>query len=110
MPDFRLMYDKEYLSCMHLQGKEHKATISRVVPGELSNKSGKVKKPILILTGLPPGMPVKYALPISVGTSVIAPAYGFDYEKWIGKDVVLYPSTTPLAGAVVDCIRIKIPK
>ena len=37
----------------------------------------------------------------------IAAIHGKDYEGWVGKKIVIYPTQCQMAGKTVDCIRVK---
>ena len=39
----------------------------------------------------------------------ISNIYGVETAGWMGKQVILFPSTTPFQGEVVACIRVKGP-
>jgi hypothetical protein len=107
--DVRKLYDKEYLYAYDLEGKEVTVTIERVKGGTLVGTGGKSnKKPIVHFKGASKGL----ALNIT-NARVIAQLYGgFDSEKWIGKRITLYPTTTTFGSQTVDCIRIRnsVPK
>lgn len=107
--DVRKLYDKPYIYHYDLEGRDVTLTIERIVAGTLVGTSGKAsKKPILYFKGTEKG----YALPITMA-KVIQQMYGtFDLDKWIGKKITLYPSTTQMGGQTVECIRIRptIPK
>lgn len=104
--DVRAMYDKEYLYAYDLQGKEVTLTIEKVVRGELMGTGGrKNKKPVVYFKE---GAEKKGLGLCITNARTIASLYGgFEIEKWIGKRIVLYPTTTLFGGATVDCIRIR---
>ena len=105
MPDYRTMFDSEYLGSWDLQGREATVTISAVTTGNLVGLGGrKARKPILSFEGKEKGLCCGKTI-----CRVIAAAYGTVTEGWVGKRVVLYVDKTTLAGEIVDCIRVKIP-
>jgi hypothetical protein len=109
MADVRKMFDKAYIYAYDLEGKDVTVTIERVTGGTLVGTGGKSnKKPVLYFKGTTKGL----ALNIT-GARVIAGLYGgFDSDKWIGKRITLYPTTTTFGSQTVDCIRIRnvVPK
>jgi len=40
---------------------------------------------------------------------VLAGAFGDNTDGWVNKTVVVYPTTTEMAGKTVPCLRIRIP-
>lgn len=104
MPDVRKMYEKDYIYAYDLEGKDVTVTIERVAAGELTGEGGKKsKKPVLYFRGSKKGLGL-----CITNARVIAGLYGgFDSERWIGKQITLYPTTTKFGSATVDCIRIR---
>ena len=109
MTDVRKMFDKAYVYSYDLEGRDVTVEIIRIAGGTLVGTGGKSnKKPVLYFKGTQKGL----ALNIT-GARVIAGLYGgFDSEKWLGKKITLYPTTTTFGSQTVDCIRIRnvIPK
>lgn len=104
MPDFRMMFDKDYLYAYMLQGKEWTLEIERVLGGEITGEGGKKsKKPICWFKGR------KKPLALNVtNCKTIASMYGVRTEEWIGKKITIYPSTTEFGNkGTVDCIRVR---
>lgn len=103
MPDFRTMYEKDFIFAFDLDGRDVTATIERVIAGELTGTGGKkAKKPIVYFKGSPKGL----ALCVTNGRTIAA-LYGNKTEAWVGKRITMFPTTTQFGGAVVDCIRIR---
>ena len=103
MPDFRSMYEKEFVYAYDLDGKDVTVTMERVQVGELVGTSGKkTKKPVVYFKGSPKGL----ALCVTNGRTIAA-MYGNKTEAWIGKRITMFPTTTQFGGAVVECIRIR---
>lgn len=102
--DVRKLYDKAYIYAYDLEGRDVTVEIIRVVGGTLVGTGGKSnKKPVVYFKGTEKGL----ALNIT-NARVIAGLYGgFESEKWIGKRVTLYPTTTTFGAQTVDCIRIR---
>lgn len=107
--DVRKLYDKAYIYAYDLEGRDVTVEIVRVTGGTLVGTGGKSnKKPVLYFKGTEKGL----ALNIT-NARVIAGLYGgFDSEKWIGKRITLYATTTTFGSQTVDCIRIRptVPK
>ena len=107
--DVRSLFDKAYLYAYDLQGRDVTVTIAKVTGGTLVGTNGqKTKKPVLFFQGAKKG----FACNIT-NVRTIASLYGsFDDQKWIGKRITLYPTTTSMGGETKDCIRIRptIPK
>ncbi len=104
MPDVRKMYEKDFIYAYDLEGKDITVTIERVTAGELTGEGGKKsKKPVLYFRGSKKGLGL-----CITNARVIAGLYGgFDSDKWIGKKITLYPTTTKFGKDTVDCIRIR---
>lgn len=104
--DVRSFYDKEFLYAFDLGGKDVTLTIEKVVRGELTGTGGKKsKKPIVYFKE---GTEKKGLGLCITNARTIAQLYGsFEAEKWIGKWITLYPTTTTFGSATVDCIRIR---
>jgi hypothetical protein len=108
--DVRTMYDKELLYAHDLAGQDVTLTIAEVKRGELTGTGGKKnKKPIVKFRERP-----EKGLGLCITNArTIAQLYGsFEVEKWLGKRITIYPTTTTFGSATVDCIRIRpaVPK
>jgi hypothetical protein len=103
MPHWKSMIDRDYIFAFDLNGKDVVVTIARVVAGELTGQGGrKSKKPIVYFEGKEKGLALN-----ATNAKTIAAMYGHYTEKWIGKSVTLYPTTTEMAGEKMECIRIR---
>lgn len=103
MPDYRTMFDSDYLFAFHLAGREHTLKIQSVKGGELTGQGGKkAKKPVVYFEGKEKGLALN-----KTNGKAIASMYGNNTDKWIGKLVTIWPTTTQFGGATVDCIRVK---
>lgn len=108
MPDYRSMYDKDYLGHWDLQGREVTVRIAKVTAGELTAQGGrKSKRPLVYFEGKEKALVLN-----ATNGKVVAGLYGTMTEAWVGKEVTLYPTTTSMGGETVECIRIKpaVPK
>lgn len=111
MAHYKTMFEATDMLFAHdLGGREVTVEIAKVYAGELMGEKGrKTRKPFLVFAGK--SGEKKLALNKTNGKTV-AKLYGTDTDKWIGKRVTLYPTTTDFGGETVDCIRIKptVPK
>lgn len=104
MVDVRKMYEKDFIYAYDLEGRDVTVTIERVVAGSISGKGGKSsKKPVVYFRGSRKGLGL-----CITNARTIAQLFGsFDSDKWIGKAITLYPTTTQFGGDTVECIRIR---
>lgn len=103
MPDYRTMFDSDYLFAFHLQGREVTLKIARVESGLVKGEKGKKdRKPVVYFAGKEKGLALN-----KTNGKTIAGLYGNDTAQWIGKLVTLYPTTTEFGRETVDCIRIR---
>ena len=105
MPDYRSMYDRDYIGHWDLGGKDVTVTISGVKGGELTAIGGrKSKKPILAFEGKEKGFVCN-----KTNAKTIASMYGNVTEGWVGKKITLFVSMTrsPDGGGDVECIRVR---
>jgi hypothetical protein len=101
--DYRSMFDRDYIGSWDLGGKDVTVTISKVIAGELTAQGGrKSKKPIVYFEGKEKGLVLN-----KTNSKVIAGLYGNDTRQWVGKRIVIYPTTTTMGSDTVDCIRVK---
>jgi hypothetical protein len=102
--DVRTMFDKEFLYSFDLQGRDVTVTIERVKAGTLTGIGGKKnKKPVVYFRGKEKGL----GLNITNARTIAAMYGGFEIEKWIGRKITLYPTTTDFGGKTCECIRIR---
>lgn len=104
MAHYKSFFDgSDFLFAFDLAGKEHTLTIQKVTAGEVMGEKGrKSKKPLVAFEGAKK----KLALNRTNGKTIAA-MYGTDTDKWIGKRVTLWPTTTEFGGETVECIRIR---
>jgi hypothetical protein len=103
---YRQLYDRDYLGSWDLpENKDVVVTIERAVGGELTGNGGKkAKKPIISFVG----KEKKFVCNVT-NAKAIATMYGNHVEKWAGKRIALYVSTTrdPSTGGDIPCIRVR---
>jgi hypothetical protein len=103
---YRQLYDRDYLGAWDLpENKDVAVTIEKAVGGELTGNGGKkAKKPIISFVG----KEKKFVCNVT-NAKAIAGLYGNHVEKWAGKRIALYVSTTrdPSTGGDIPCIRVR---
>lgn len=106
MTHFQQLYDRDYLGSWDLpEGRDVVVTIQSVKGGELTGVGGKKsKKPVITFEGKD-----KKMICNKTNAKAIAGMYGNHVEKWAGKKVALYVSTTrdPSTGGDIPCIRVR---
>lgn len=103
MAHWKSMTDRDYVYAFDLQGKDTVVTIERVTAGTLTALGGrKSKKPLCYFKGKQKPLAMN-----ATNCKTVAALFGNDTEGWVGKSITLYPTTTEMAGDVVDCIRIR---
>jgi hypothetical protein len=103
MPDYRSMYDREYLGEWDLAGKDITVTIREVKGAELTAQGGrKSKKPVVYFEGKEKGLALN-----KTNGKIIAGMYGTKTEDWVGKRITLYPAMTTFGADTVPCIRVR---
>jgi hypothetical protein len=108
MPDYRTLFDSEFLYAFHLQGREVTVEVARVTGGEVTGTGGKKsRKPLAYFKGKDKPLALN-----KTNCKAIAAMYGTDTAKWLGKRVTIYPTTTSFGNETVDCVRVRpgIPK
>ena len=108
MPDYRKMFDSEYIASWDLDD-DTTLTIEKVVAGEVGGHQGneKQKRPIMYFEGAKKGMVVN-----KTNAKTVAGLYGNDTEAWIGKKITLYVGECEAFGEVMSCLRVRpvVPK
>jgi hypothetical protein len=102
MPDYRTMFDRDYIGAWDLAGKDVTLTIAKVEGKILTSQRGKNLKPVLHFEKTEKGMVCN-----KTNGKTIATMYGNDTESWVGKKITIYASTTSAGGETVECIRVR---
>lgn len=109
MANYLTMYDeKEHLYAYDLDAIGGEATfeIEAVTGGVLEGVAGgkpkKTKKPMVKLVGEKKKLAVN-----KTNGKTIAQLYSKDTDRWIGKLITLYSTTTEFGGETVACIRVR---
>jgi hypothetical protein len=100
--DYRAMFDREYIGSWDLGNRDVTVTITRVEAKKLRNQKGENLKPVVWFDGKEKGFVCN-----KTNAKTIATLYGNDTEKWLGKRVTLYVTTTSIGGETMDCIRVR---
>lgn len=105
MPDFRTMYDRNYLYAFDLQGRDVTVTVKEVRAAKVKDTEGKEqKKPIVFFKE---SHDDRGLVLCKTNGKTIAALYGNLTETWIGKRITLFPTTTAAFGQTVECIRVR---
>ena len=97
------MYESEFIYHFDLAGKDVTVKIARVEAGTLTGSGGrKTKKPVVYFDGKSKGLAL-----CKTNARTIAALYTNDTDKWIGKSITLYPTTTTFGPDTVDCVRVR---
>ena len=107
MPDWRSMYDRNYIAAFDLNGKDVTLEIEKVEGVTLTSQKGTNKKPVVRFKGAEKGFVLN-----KTNGRVISRLFGNDTAQWVGKSITLYPSTVEAGGETMDCIRVRpsVPK
>jgi hypothetical protein len=100
---FKLMYPSEYVAACDLHGKDAKMTIARVEIETVVGIDGKkMDKPAVWFEKAK-----KRLVLCKTNAKSIAKQHGNDTDLWVGKSIVLYPTTCMAFGQEVECIRVR---
>lgn len=103
MAHWKSMMHRDFIFAFDLNGRDVNVRIKQVKAGELTGEGGrKTKKPIAFFYDKEKGLALN-----ATNCKAIASMYGNDTDKWIGKWITLYPTTTEMGGQTVDCIRVR---
>lgn len=103
MAHFMLLFPNDYIGAHDLMGKDVTKTIARVLVEDLRCQSGKVeRKPVLVFKDSKKKLVLN-----KTNARTIAGIHGPDTERWAGKRVTMYPTTTKLGRDTVDCVRVR---
>jgi hypothetical protein len=101
--DYRLLFPNDYIAAHDLRGKDVTKTIKSVTVEKLRMTGGRVeKKPVVQFSDTPKKLVLN-----KTNAKVVAAHHGTDTDKWAGKKVTLYPTTTLFGKDTVDCVRVR---
>ena len=102
MPSYKNYFASKYLKVDDLKGRRVPVTIQGVEPQDVNGD----EKLIVYFNELKQGLVLNRTNAGSIEEIVGAD----DWEEWVGKPIVLYPSKTDYQGKRVPCIRIEASK
>jgi hypothetical protein len=111
--DIRLLFPNQYLAAADLQGKDVTLTVSRIAKEKLRTEKGEEVKPVVYFVEMErrhdadPDKENKRLVLNKTCARAIAATHGSETDAWIGKKIVLYPTTCLAFGKTVDCIRVR---
>lgn len=99
------MFPSKYLAASDLRGREVAVTISRIAHDSMRDpKSGReIRKPVLYFEKKKKGMVLNKTNAFAIAEILTEE----DTTQWIGREIVLVPTQTMVAGTQVDCIRVR---
>ena len=107
MPDYRSLFDSDYLANWDLD-KDTTVQITKVEVAEIASHNGdKERRPLVYFKSAKKAMVLN-----KTNGKLIAGMYGPNTDDWRGKRITLYPTTCEAFGDTVGCIRVrpKVPK
>lgn len=111
--DYRLLYPTDYIGSADLLGADRTLTIRKIAKEKIQSKDGKPEdKAVVWFDELKAkadkeGTKERRMVLNKTNAKVIAKLYGSEVDGWVGKRIVLYPTTAQAFGETVDCIRIR---
>lgn len=101
--DYRLLFPNDYIASHDLRGRDVVKTIKSVTLEKLRMSGGRAeKKPVVLFSDTPKKLVLN-----KTNAKLIAAQHGADTDKWNGKKITLYPTTTLFGTATVDCVRVR---
>lgn len=101
---YKLMYPSEYLAAPDLHGKDVKLTIEKVEIEQIPGTDGTKKaKPVVSFKE----SKNKRMVLNKTCAKAVAKAHGNETESWVGKQIVVYPTTCMAFGQEVECVRVR---
>lgn len=100
--DMNSAFPSEYLRACDLQGKDFTLKMRSVSMAEMQDGE---RKPVVYFEGADKGLILN-----KTNCNAIIDLYGSDSDKWIGQEVILFPTQTDFQGRQVECIRVRLRK
>lgn len=98
-----LLFPSKYVGAADLKGRDVIVEIESIDISELQMVGGrKEKKPLVHFKKTPKALVLN-----KTNARTIASLYGGAVEGWVGKRIVLFPTTTTCGRNTVDCVRIR---
>src|SRR6476660_4410269 len=95
------LFPSKWLRHEDLDGKRHTVVIDRL-DTETFGEEG--EKPVIFFRGRKKGMVLNKTNAYAIGEE-----FGDDTEKWVGKEIILFPTRVEFKGKFVPSIRVTIP-
>lgn len=104
MPDFRSLYDSNWLYAFDLKGREVTVTIREVKAVKVKNSEKEERKPVVYFKE---SHDARGLVLCKTNGKTIASMYGNMTEAWVGKRVTLFAANVDAFGKTVEAIRIR---
>lgn len=111
--DYRLLYPTDYIGSADLLGADRTLTIRKIAKEKIQTKDGKPEdKAVVWFEELrakadKEGTKERRMVLNKTNAKTIAKLYGPEVDAWIGKRIILFPTTAQAFGETVDCIRVR---
>ena len=108
-----LMFPNKYLKAADFQGRDIKLTITKIQNEQLKQTDGGKKQSWVVYfaetaeSAKKNKTEEKRFCMNKTNAKAIAEKLGNDADKWVGKQITLYPTTCKAFGKVVECIRVR---
>lgn len=108
MPDYRTMFDLEFIAGFELGQREATFTIESVSGQKIKGAEGKEnKRPVVVFTEKRrDGQPIKLVVNKTNGRT-IADLYGNDTKNWVGRRVTLFAMQVKAFGKTDLAVRVR---
>ncbi len=100
MTDYESIFPSKYFKAADLDGQPKLVIISRWATEEVGKQRD--HKPVLYFQGEDKALVCN----VTNARTIAKILDTRDIDAWIGKEIVLYPTTTEFAGEMMDCIRV----
>jgi hypothetical protein len=99
------VFPSKFLVAADLEGRARVLTIKSAPYETLKNKNGEEQKTVLYFEE------IRKAFPLNVTnwTKICEVTGEDDTDRWPGKQIEVYPTTTMMNGQETDCIRVRAP-
>ena len=109
MVNMATAFPSKYLKAADLQDRQVRATMDRVELEHIAD--GEDKKPVLYFSKSNLEAVRKKGLVLNkTNNKTICTSYGYDSEKWGGKEIILFMALVDFRGDQVEAIRVRVAK
>ena len=102
---FSKLFESKHLRAEDMDGEELTVTIDRLEMMEVGTADQPEKKPVLFFRELKKGLVLN-----KTNGKTLSYIYGDDSDNWLGKEAILYETTTEFKGQTVPCLRLRVSK